>query len=135
MTETEFAMVSEWMPNGNINQFVKEHSDANRFELVSFPSGPRKFRRSLTAMWLPQLNDVARGLIYMHDQGMIHGDLKGVRLAKLKPDPSIYWCPPYRPTSWSIKPVMLASRISGSSLFSPTRQLQTRVQKVVQFDG
>ena len=36
MTETEFAMVSEWMPNGNINQFVKEYPDANRFELVSF---------------------------------------------------------------------------------------------------
>ena len=45
MTETDFAMVSEWMPNGNINQFVKEHPDANRFELVSFPSGPRRFRR------------------------------------------------------------------------------------------
>ena len=36
MTEDEFAMVSEWMPNGNINQFVREHRDANRFELVSF---------------------------------------------------------------------------------------------------
>ena len=37
MTETEFAMVSEWMSNGNINQFVTEHQDANRFELVSSP--------------------------------------------------------------------------------------------------
>lgn len=35
MTENEFAMVSEWMPNGNINQFVSAHRDANRFELVS----------------------------------------------------------------------------------------------------
>ena len=26
-----------------------------------------------------QLRDVTRGLIYMHDQGIIHGDLKGVR--------------------------------------------------------
>lgn len=41
MTETEFAMVSEWMSNGNINQFVKEHRDANRFELVSFRSRSR----------------------------------------------------------------------------------------------
>ena len=40
MTETEFAMVSEWMSNGNINQFVKEHRDANRFELVSFRHVP-----------------------------------------------------------------------------------------------
>ena len=35
MTETKFAMVSEWMSNGNINQFVTAHRDANRFELVS----------------------------------------------------------------------------------------------------
>ena len=38
MTENEFSMVSEWMPNGNINRFVKSYQDANRFELVSFPS-------------------------------------------------------------------------------------------------
>ena len=37
MTETRFAMVSEWMPNGNVNQFVAAHPDANRFELVGFP--------------------------------------------------------------------------------------------------
>jgi hypothetical protein len=37
MSETQFAMVSEWMPNGNINEFVKKCPDVNRFELVSFP--------------------------------------------------------------------------------------------------
>ena len=37
MTEAKFAMVSEWMSNGNINQFVTAHQDANRFELVSSP--------------------------------------------------------------------------------------------------
>jgi hypothetical protein len=37
MSETRFAMVSKWMPNGNINEFVEAHCDANRFELVSFP--------------------------------------------------------------------------------------------------
>lgn len=35
MTENRFAMVSEWMTNGNINQFTKAHPDANRFGLVS----------------------------------------------------------------------------------------------------
>ena len=84
MTETEFAMVSAWMPNGNINQFVREHQDANRFELVGFPPETSQFHKSLT-MRLPQLSDVARGLVYMHDQGLIHGDLKGVCLAKPKP--------------------------------------------------
>ena len=37
MTETEFSMVSEWMSNGNINQFVATHRDASRFELVRSP--------------------------------------------------------------------------------------------------
>jgi len=37
MTETEFLMVSEWMSNGNINQFVAARQDANRFELVRLP--------------------------------------------------------------------------------------------------
>ena len=37
MTKNEFAMVSEWMENGNINQFVTAHQGVNRFELVSLP--------------------------------------------------------------------------------------------------
>lgn len=36
MSGSQFVMVSEWMPSGDINQFVKEHRDTNRFELVSF---------------------------------------------------------------------------------------------------
>ena len=36
MSKTEFAMVSEWMPNGNIKQFVETHQAANRFDLVCF---------------------------------------------------------------------------------------------------
>ena len=35
MTDDRFAMVSEWMTNGNITQFVTAHWDVNRFELVS----------------------------------------------------------------------------------------------------
>ena len=31
-----FAMVSEWMTNGNINEFIKVHQDADRYELVRF---------------------------------------------------------------------------------------------------
>jgi len=39
MSENQFAMVSDWMMNGNINDFVKTHSDVNRLELVGLPSG------------------------------------------------------------------------------------------------
>ena len=34
ISETQFAMASEWMPNGNINQFIKAHPEVNRLGLV-----------------------------------------------------------------------------------------------------
>lgn len=34
MGDFHFAMVSEWMTNGNINEFIEENQDVNRFELV-----------------------------------------------------------------------------------------------------
>ena len=37
MAGAKFAIVSNWMANGNINQFVKAHQDANWFELISPP--------------------------------------------------------------------------------------------------
>jgi len=36
ISETVFAMISEWMPNGNINEFLKTHPDADRLGLVRF---------------------------------------------------------------------------------------------------
>ena len=40
MHDNEFAMISDWMENGNINEFVRAHPDANRVELVDFHSKP-----------------------------------------------------------------------------------------------
>lgn len=39
MSEDRLVMVSEWMENGNINDFVKAHPDVNRLELVRFSFG------------------------------------------------------------------------------------------------
>ena len=48
MDNKQFVMVSEWMENGNINEFVKAHRDVNRFELVSFfPIGYAHFAENL----------------------------------------------------------------------------------------
>ena len=45
MSKIQFAMVSDWMENGNINDFVKAHPNADRIELVNYllevsPSSP-----------------------------------------------------------------------------------------------
>ena len=38
MDNNEFAMVSKWMANGNIVEFIEKRRDANRFKLVGFRS-------------------------------------------------------------------------------------------------
>ena len=38
MTNGHFMMVSEWMANGGIKQFVKAYRNVNRLELVGFCS-------------------------------------------------------------------------------------------------
>ena len=79
MSEARFTMISDWMVNGNINEFVKAHPYTARHKLVCFfhsKSCPRFVDDRKTL----QLVGVADGLMYIHSQGMIHGDLKGVRL-------------------------------------------------------
>lgn len=36
MIGAQYMMVSEWMANGNINEFVEAHQDADQLGLVSF---------------------------------------------------------------------------------------------------
>jgi len=77
MRDGQFAMASQWMENGNASQFIEAHMDVNRFELVGFRC---LLLASLifNVVQFLQLKDVAQGLTYMHEEGMVHGDLKGV---------------------------------------------------------
>jgi serine/threonine protein kinase len=73
---SKFTLVSKWMENGNINEFIKMHPDANRAQLVS-----RHFRFEIYDRYaerVPELVDVALGLQYLHSFNFVHGDLKGV---------------------------------------------------------
>ena len=36
MSDNRFVMVSEWMVKGNINEFLKAHSNVDRLGLVCF---------------------------------------------------------------------------------------------------
>ncbi|KAG8705010.1 hypothetical protein FRC11_009382, partial [Ceratobasidium sp. 423] len=55
----QLAMISPWMDNGNLQQYVSDYPKANRWNLCL---------------------QVAEGLMYLHDVGMVHGDLKAVNV-------------------------------------------------------
>ena len=78
ISEVRLAMISNWMTNGNINDFVTSHPEVDRLSLVCCVS--KYFLSSLTVFGILQLVGVTKGLIYIHDRGMVHGDLKGVGL-------------------------------------------------------
>ncbi|KAF9646136.1 kinase-like protein [Thelephora ganbajun] len=51
-----FSMVSEWMPNGNVRDYVRENPEINRLQL---------------------LLDVSYGLSFLHHHDIVHGSLRG----------------------------------------------------------
>ena len=74
ITITPLQLISNWMPGGDLQQYMKANLDVDRLGLV----------RS-SRFYIPhahsrcQLSDVAKGLCYLQACNMIHGDLKGVR--------------------------------------------------------
>ena len=75
-------MVSEWMPNGNIRQFVQEYTQVDRLRLVCLST--HSYNLTLVLM-LRQLLDICQGLLFLHSHDVIHGDLKGVRISNVSP--------------------------------------------------
>jgi serine/threonine protein kinase len=73
----KLCMVSEWMPQGNISDYVATHPDADRTSLVSTISLCIDVAHH--EIW-NKLKDVGKGLQYLHKCQIVHGDLKGARI-------------------------------------------------------
>ncbi|CAE6445184.1 unnamed protein product [Rhizoctonia solani] len=53
------SMLSEWMDNGTLSTYLRLHPDTNRINMCV---------------------EICQGLLYIHDRGMIHGDLKAANV-------------------------------------------------------
>ena len=72
-------ILSEWMSNGDLTVYIKQNPDASRVTLVRPPFSPSKQHHLI----VHQLFDVAKGLDYLHNCDVVHGDLKGVYVSSL----------------------------------------------------
>jgi len=52
VSNQRFAMVSSWMENGNINEFVEKDRHVNRIELVRVALNPRRSPTDRLSSWL-----------------------------------------------------------------------------------
>ena len=67
------SMVSEWMPNGNVRDYVRNNPERSRLQLVCWLEAASGF-----GLMRVQLLDISRGLSFLHSLEIVHGDLKGV---------------------------------------------------------
>lgn len=51
VSEGQLAMISEWMDNGNINEFIQKNPDANRIALVCIIYGTNECLTDLPCSW------------------------------------------------------------------------------------
>lgn len=65
-------LVSPYIDNGSLPEYLRRHPDLDRLRIVSRPA-LRAGRRSNTF----QLREIAEGLAYLHEHRVVHGDVKG----------------------------------------------------------
>ena len=67
------ALISEWMDNGTVLKYMVVHPGVSILYMVTVRSNP--LRAPLT---IPKSKGIASGLQFLHEQGVVHSDLKSV---------------------------------------------------------
>ena len=68
-------LVSEWMENRNIIEFLTKNNNADRLEMVCIFA---LFVMEAALISPTKAWGIACGLGYLHENGIVHSDLKGV---------------------------------------------------------
>lgn len=79
---SNFCLVFPWYKNGNIMDYIKENTDANRYDLVS-ASEPVAYWPLIRNWIREQLLGAISGLRFLHGNGLAHGALRPVRRTSL----------------------------------------------------
>jgi len=71
----EFCMVFPWMPDGNLLQYLNKYPGASRVSIVSVHD---VHDNEYTEFNTYKMLGVVDGILYLHSNDVVHGDLKGV---------------------------------------------------------
>ena len=80
LDEGRFSMVSEWMVNGNITEYVCKNA-GNHLKLVGY-NRATICSRLLSAF---QIVGAVEGLKYLHEANIVHGNVMGVSVSLIVP--------------------------------------------------
>jgi serine/threonine protein kinase len=71
----ELCVVSPWMPDGHLLQYLKKYPGAPRVSIVSVHG---VYDNEFTELDTHKMLGAVDGLSYLHFNDVVHGDLKGV---------------------------------------------------------
>lgn len=71
-TLSPLQLISKWMPNGDLSEYIRDHLEANLIDLVGLVAS--RFFRAYPS----KLSGVVKGIHYLHSCDVIHGEIKGV---------------------------------------------------------